>query len=282
MIKSTHCESTGDKSANSAFEFEIPRFSTTASQIVEELGKDDACVATAIRLIECEPTISSLILRLANSPIYGASREITTIGHAIVVLGFRCVAQQAIAAASGTLFKTGDASLSDHREKTYIQSLGVATAARLLSDQLGMGNPDEAFLCGVVHDVGKLVLFEHDGAEYTRMLEELSHEECLQSEVERYGVTHTTIGRQCGVAWSLPHKMCNSIEDHHGSLSEVEDPLSKTLICALYYAMKWQLGFLEEDFAINPDLESELGEFETEELIAKCREDFQAICEICL
>ena len=282
MTLSTPCDSSDAPEAKAGFQYEIPRFSATASQLVDELGKGDASVPAAIKLIECEPTISSQVLRLANSPIYGASRVITTIGHAIVVLGFRCVAQQAIAAASGALFKSGDSECAEHRLTTYVQSLGVATAARFVANQTKLANPDEAFLSGVVHDVGKLILFEHAGDQYARILDEYPHELSLPPESETYGICHTTLGRQCGVAWSLPHEMCRSIESHHQPLSEVADPLSKTLVCAAYLAKKWEFGFDASVFCEDAELESELADLQTDEMVGNCREEFDAIREICL
>ncbi|MEO1615469.1 MAG: HDOD domain-containing protein [Planctomycetota bacterium] len=282
MTNSTSCESTSGCPPSAKFHFDIPRFSATASQLVEKLNQGDTNVPSIIQLIECEPTISSQVLRLANSPIYGASRVITTIGHAIVVLGFRCVSQQAIAAASGTLFKEGDQENAKHRMATYVQSLGIATAARFIAKQAKNVNPDEAFLGGVVHDVGKLVLFQYAGMEYAKLLEEHPHEKSLAAELEAYGISHTTLGRQCGIAWSLPHHLCASIEDHHVPPSEASAPLTKTLVMASYLAKKWQLGFEQEIFAEDLDLEQEIAVFESEESAEKCREEFQAIREICL
>ncbi|MCA9137564.1 MAG: HDOD domain-containing protein [Planctomycetales bacterium] len=282
MTNCTPCEPTASGKESAKFHFEIPHFSATASQLVDTLNKDNANVPAVVQLIECEPTISSQVLRLANSPIYGASRVITTIGHAIVVLGFRCVAQQAIAAASGALFKADDAACNEHRLETYVQSLAVATTARLVAKQTKISNPDEAFLCGVVHDVGKLILFQHAGEEYAGMLNEAPHEKSLAPEIEAYGITHASLGRQCGVAWSLPTHMCATIADHHLSLKEAADPLSKTLICAAYLAKKWQVGFDEQAFTEDADLENELCNFQDPELAAQCREQFQAIREICL
>lgn len=282
MFNQSPCEPTVESREKATFSFEIPQFSATASQLVDKLNKGDTNVASVVQLIECEPTISSHVLRLANSPIYGASRAITTIGHAIVVLGFRCVAQQAIAAASGALFKSGSDVCDIHRHDTYVQSLAVATTARLVAQQTKRTNPDEAFLCGVIHDVGKLVLFEHAGTEYTNILDVSPHEKSLGPELDAYGVTHPTLGRQCAMAWSLPHNMCAGIANHHSPLDSVADPLSQTIICAAYLAKKWQVGFDESAFAEDPDMERELCHLHDPELASRCHDQFQAIRDICL
>lgn len=264
------------------FEFEIPRFSATASQLVNELNDSDVKVTKVVQLIECEPTISSRVLRMANSPLYGATRAISTIGHAIVILGFRCVSQQAIAAASGELFKAGSAACKKQRLETYLQSLGIATAARFIAQKTRIANPDEAFLCGVVHDVGKLVLFQHACDDYTRLLAKNPCGDSTELEIAEYGISHATLGGQCGIAWALPESICTSIANHHLPFHEAQEPLSKTLILARYLARKWKMGFDEMSFVQDDKLETELSPITTDALAAECQDQFQAIREICL
>ena len=67
--------------------FEFPQFSSTTSKLVAELNGDHAEVSTIVQLIECEPTVAAKVLKLADSPIYGVNRSVTTIGHAVVLLG---------------------------------------------------------------------------------------------------------------------------------------------------------------------------------------------------
>ncbi|MEM6365369.1 MAG: HDOD domain-containing protein [Planctomycetota bacterium] len=262
--------------------FEVPRFSATASQLVDELNGASPTVPIVVQLIECEPTISSLILRLANSPIYGATRAITSIAHAIVVLGFRSVAQQAIATATGALFTDPHAPCFDARQQTYIESLGVAAAARFIARATNACSPDEAFLCGVIHDVGKLILLQHAGDEYAALLAGHPQGVPLEKEIELFGISHADLGRECCVVWSLPTQLGNAVAEHHGLISEVTDPLSRTLILATYLARKWQLGFIENSLVENEVLETELSAFQNDAMFNQCREQFKMIREICL
>lgn len=279
-----HVESgvTPETAEEAKFEFEIPRFSATASQLVNELNDPDVKVPKVVQLIECEPTIGSRVLKMANSPLYGATRAISTIGHAIVILGFRCVSQQAIAAASGDLFKAGTDACKKQRLETYSQSLGIATAARFIAQKTKIANPDEAFLCGVVHDVGKLILFQHACEDYARLLAESPLGDSTDLEIDKYGISHATLGGQCGEAWALPGAICASIANHHLSFSQAQEPLSKVLILSSYLARKWQLGFEEGAFAEDTELESELLQLITDSNESECMEQFEAIREICL
>ncbi|MEM6469735.1 MAG: HDOD domain-containing protein [Planctomycetota bacterium] len=274
-------ELTTNSQAATGFRFEIPRFSSTASQLVERLNDEEVKVCEVIQLIECEPTIGSQILSLANSPVFGASRVVSTIGQAIVVLGFRCVAQQAIAASSGALFKSGDEKSARHRTKTYVQSLGTAAVARRLASTTNDADPDEFFLVGIVHDIGKLVLLHHAGEDYTEVLDRYPTEEAIAREMELFGINHMVLGRQCGAAWSLPQHMCASIEDHHLTLDEVSSPLTRTIVGASYLAKKWELGFEHEDFIEEDLCETELDDIQSPDLETLCREDFETLRDIC-
>lgn len=264
------------------FSFEIPRFSTTASQLVTELNNPGVEVPKVVQLIECEPTVSAKVLKVANSPLYGGSRAVTSIGHAIVLLGFRSVAQQAVAAASGDLYLNQSAVCHAARQETYMQSLAIATIGRFIAGELDLVDPDEAFLCCVVHDIGKLILFDHAGEEYEQLLNANLHGSTVDLENEKYGVCHAVLGRECGNAWQLPASIGSAVANHHLPFDSVSDPLSQCLIVANYLARKWQIGFAEESFCEDALIEAFTAEVDGEENQSVCSEQFEVIREVCL
>ena len=240
-------EAAGRSGSTETFQFDLPPFPTTASQLVAELNHPEVQVSRIIQLIECEPTVGSKVIKLANSPLYGASRPITTIGHAIVLLGFKSVSQLALTIATGSVFASKDTACCDARRATYRQSLGVATLARLIASQSKRANPDEAFLSGVMHDIGKIVLFETAGVSYSEMIAGHPTGNTTYLEDDTFGVTHPQLGQTCGRKWGLPSSIVLAIANHHLSLSEVSHPLSETIIAANHFARRWQIGFDTED-----------------------------------
>ncbi|TWU02165.1 HDOD domain-containing protein [Stieleria varia] len=265
------------------FDFQIPPFSATASQILAEINSPDVQVSQLIKLIECEPTIGSQVLRMANSPVYGCRREISTIGHAIVILGFRTVAQQAIAAATGVVFNSANDECGDARRQTYRESLSVATTGRVLSHHLRIANPDEAFLSGVMHDIGKLVLFQHAGSTYTEMLSEHPDGRTSDREIAHFGVSHPGLGKACGLKWGLPYTINKAIETHHDSVCELDSPLSQVVVMANYVARRWQIGFgLEAEIPVHADIEERIGDVDAASIRDEIADQFAAVEEICL
>ncbi len=273
---------TDDRAAIREFCFDLPPFPAAASQLVAELNQPDVQVARIIQLIECEPIVGSQVIRLANSPIYGTSRPITTIGHAIVVLGFKSVAQLALTVATADIFQTAGSTCADARRRTYCQSLAVATLARALARIHYRANPDEAFLAGVMHDIGKVILLDAAGDLYGEMISRHAGD-TTPRENETFGTTHPLLGAACGREWGLPHCIALAIKHHHTPLVEVSEPLSKTIIAANYYARLWQIGFEANDAVdLKEDDEADIPAVEDASIQPECMEQFAAIAEICL
>ena len=90
------------------FDYELPAFPTTASSLLSALQSQSVDVGQVTKLIECDPVISSKVLSLANSPLYAPARPISTINHAIVLLGFNSVSQLVLTIATGTLFSADE------------------------------------------------------------------------------------------------------------------------------------------------------------------------------
>ena len=265
------------------FKFELPPFPTTASQLVTELSSAEARVPRVAQLIECEPTIASKVLKLANSPLYATSRPISTISHAIVILGFKSVSRLALTVATGSIFEDPSASCAEARRTTYSQSLAIATVARLIAGQTQRVDADEAFLAGVMHDVGKLILFDAAGTAYGEMINDHPAGSILSLEHDAFGTTHPALGMTCGKKWGLPLSINAAISDHHLPMHEVSDPLSQTVIAANYFARRWQLGFgPHEAIDIDQQIESEITCAVDSTIESQCVEQFAAIGEICL
>jgi putative nucleotidyltransferase with HDIG domain len=265
------------------FKFELPPFPTTAAQLVAELSSPEVEVSRVAQLIECEPTIGSRVLGLANSPLYATSRSISTISHAIVILGFKSVSRLALTVATGGMFNQSSAACAEARRTTYCQSLAIATVARLIARETKRVDADEAFLAGVMHDVGKLILFDAAGTAYCEMINDHPAVNIVSLESDAFGITHPELGMSCGKKWGLPPSINAAIANHHFPLHEVADPLSQTVIAANYFARKWQIGFRpEESFDIDERIETASSCATDNTIASECVEQFAAIGEICL
>ena len=222
---------------------------------MNECNKSDSKIKTIIELIERDPAICTKLLSMANSPLFGSSRPVGSVGQAVVLLGLRRVSQMAVAVAATAVFGDGDVKLEQQRKKAFAHSLSCATLSRLIARQTRMSNPDEAFLGGVVQDVGKLVFFKIIPDVYCEILERDPSGQTIDAERERIGIGHTEVGRNCGVRWALPQSITEVISEHHAPFQDLENGLAQTVIAGNYFARKWQVGFepteaLPEDSSI--------------------------------
>lgn len=275
---------TDSTSTAKEFQYQLPPFPVTATQLVTEINQEQVEVPKVTQLIECDAVISSKVLALANSPIYCPSRPITTINHAVVILGFRSVAKLVLTVATSSVFADKSTPCIGARLQTLRESLAIATTARVLADQAGTVDADEAFLAGVMHDVGKLVFFNAIGEEYAELIARHPHGDSTSEEQERFGVTHPELGKTCGSNWGVPHNINVAINNHHQGLDAVDDELSATIIQADYVARRWQLGFDSRSTAVeNAEMEQKLGEFLADvDARGTTNEEFEAISEMCL
>lgn len=256
-------------------------FPTTAGKLMEICKQPNANVKEIIQLIECDPSIATKVLSLSNSPLYGVSRPIGTIGHAVVILGFQTVSKVAISIAAGQIFDQGSAETENYRRKVFSRSIGCATAGKIFARHQSDGSSDESFLIGIMQDIGQLIFLDTMPAEYLAIAE---HNDLGLTDIENniFGIDHATVGQMCGTSWGLPAPINLAILEHHHHWNEVTLGLSRTAIIGGYFARKWQLGFDEQALdKIDPALEEAATRDPLSELEAESREVFAAINDIC-
>ena len=161
-----------------------------------------------------EPMLAAHILRLANSPIYGLERKVTLIEAAIKTIGNERLNEIVMMGlGSSTFAKQIRASVI--ARKIWEHSLAVAMIARELSKELKMKGTEEAFTCGLLHDIGKLILFTHDFQDFSTTLTENDENKMLYNERQLYGYDHAQVGSLVARRWGLQDEVCDTICYHH-------------------------------------------------------------------
>ena len=227
----------------------LPVVATRLMEACQDAKSNSKGVA---RIIECDPGVAHKLMKVANSAMYGASGRIRTVDQAIVLLGFRAVRSLAVSLAGAEVFKQG-ATAQAERVALWRHSLACATVSRILARQVRQVVPEEAFLAGIFHDVGKLMFYDLDADEYVRLRANCGGRATVADEHRKFGVTHTEIGLQCGEEWALPEPVRCAIGFHH---SPVESPDHQALVSLTQVANQlakcWQLAG-EGDTPLLPD-----------------------------
>jgi len=173
----------------------------------------EASAAELASAIELDPAITARVLKLANSAYFGFSRHVETAEEAIMVVGFRSVRNLAACAAVAPVFAGGGAHID--RCSLWRHSCAVAEAGRLIAVQ---SNQEDgwAYVAGLLHDVGQVVLEELLEEEYGQILEEARADgELVRDERRALGVDHAWAGATLCERWQLSERIAGAIRHHH-------------------------------------------------------------------
>ena len=187
-------------------------------QKVVSLVQDERTSARDLgNLISYDQAISSRLLKVANSAYYGFSRKVSTIQHAIVVVGFEEVKSLSL---SITVFDSVKGTNYDSfltQDEFWKHSAGCSLAARIICKKLGRIDAEIAFTASLLHDIGKLILDNFFSREYKMVLEKAQGDGVTLVEIEKelLGFTHADVGMWLCHRWKLPPSLASSIGYHH-------------------------------------------------------------------
>ena len=168
-------------------------------------------------LILKDQALTSKVLRLANSTHYGYARRISTISEATVLLGFQAIKGIALASTVKPFLEDELEGYLLEKNFLWTQSQTCAITSRFIGKQFKYTNPEEAYIAGLLRDIGKTILNEHMKDEYKQILEKVEKENMtfLDGEREVLGFDHGEIGEKVAIKWGLPQNLVEAIAYHH-------------------------------------------------------------------
>ena len=199
--------------------------------LVEAAALLDAPDAGAGRVADClgrDPALAAGVLRLVNSPVFARGKEHTTLSHAVTSLGFRRL--RSLLAAASIDFLRFTCIGEDHEDvkrvldRIWRNSSCTAISARLLAERAGHPFGEEAFLCGLLHDVGKLALLRTLPGRYAAVAAAAEDSaDLLVREEAAFGFNHALLGTYVSEMWRFSAEVGACIRRHHDRL---EPPFS--------------------------------------------------------
>jgi putative nucleotidyltransferase with HDIG domain len=236
--------------------FEMPSLSLVLTKILQVLDEDVASAKEIEALILHDPPLSARILKLANSAFYSFQADVKTISHAIPLLGINLVKSLAIGVNIFNTFAQGMKSKTQLVNKLWMHSFGTGILAQeIWTRRSGRKEGEFAFLCGLLHDIGKVVFFKEDGVYYGSIFEKVksdSDPDITACEVARYGEDHTSIGAILAKQWNFPPELVTAIRKHHDPVGGGV-PLSASVAIADCLAKQAQIGY-DGDGRMHTDL----------------------------
>ena len=214
-----------------------------------KLVEDPASTAADLhRVITHDPALGARILKVVNSAFYGLPGQIGSMERAIVLLGLNAVKNIAVAASLSKLYRGGEIGGGFDARDLWSHSLATAAGTRLLAEEVGLKLPDEAFLAGLMHDIGLMVELQACRSGFEAALAKLEDEPSLtlrQAEAACIGATHEQFGAGLCKLWKFPPSLAVVTGFHHrpwelpadarvlASLVYVADLLSERVGCGI-------------------------------------------------
>jgi len=214
--------------------YSLPAVAAEVLQLTSEQRVD------ARALKECigrDPALTTRLLRVVNSSLFGVTRPVTDLGQALAVLGTRPLKMLVLGfSLPKELFAGLEASvLSRYWRRTLVK----AVAARELAERLWQTSGDEPFIAGLIQDIGLLALAQHLGESYLQLLDRVQSRggNLLDSELETLGFDHVVLSSRLLQHWGLPQTLCAAIAAKPDEVRIAElDPSQQTLPQILHLA----------------------------------------------
>ncbi|MFQ6047984.1 MAG: HDOD domain-containing protein [Phycisphaerae bacterium] len=215
-------------------------------KIIELVEDPKSSARDLQRVMKSDAALSARILKVVNSAFYGLPGQISTVDRAIVLLGMSAVKNIAIAASMGRLFRRSKLASKFSAKDLWKHSLAVASASRMIVKALGQAGLEEAFVAGLIHDVGLLVEHQAFGtrlADVIRRSEEVG--DFCAAEQELIGADHQAFGLGLTTKWKFPRHLRSVTGYHHrpSLLSPENRPLPMVVHIADRLSCQAGLGF---------------------------------------
>jgi putative nucleotidyltransferase with HDIG domain len=204
----------------------IPAFPKAVMRALTLMRDPRASLDDIIAAASLDPGLAGPVMQLANSALFASRARVATLSQAIARLGFATTQKVITSAAVGPLFASS--SLRD----TWRHSVRVADIADQLATRAGVIDSAEAYLAGLLHDVGRIALLSLPAADTIR-LEEAMSGGCARVYAERLilGTDHAVLGGKIAAEWRLPEEMTEAILQHHRP-ERTDTPLGRLLYLA--------------------------------------------------
>jgi len=193
---------------------DLPVFHSVAVRLQQMLVRPDFRIDEVINLISEDQSLAGQVLKIANSSFYTGLSKVATIKDAVVRLGAQEIANLAMLASQQQTYRSENAVINSYMQDLWSHSLACAVGAKWLAKKSGYANlAAEAFMAGLLHDIGKLALFKIlDDINLRGETKSAFSTPLINEVLERM---HEEVGLRLMQSWSLPEHYCTIAVNHH-------------------------------------------------------------------
>ena len=228
----------------SSLEEKLPSLPQILEELVKKLSDPNSNLDNIEELVQVDQSITTQILQVSNKIEFTEPGEerITTIHDALHKLGFENAKKIALNVSVLKLMKLTKSTVNFSCEDLWQHSLGVAIASSEISNLVGYDNPDQAYACGLMHDIGKVVKLNYSKKDFSKEITSAYRKkiDLYDLEIMRNLIRHDLAGAKMMQAWNMPESLILPVLWHHtedrAQRQDVFDPTSHSLIDIVYFA----------------------------------------------
>jgi HD-like signal output (HDOD) protein len=229
---------------------DLPTIPVVATKVMQLIECESATAEELAKVVASDPAVAARVLKISNSSFYGCQRQIQTLSHAIVVLGFATLKSLVVAASVKQVYQPYGLT----EKMLWEHSFGAGLAARIIAKETRLVSEEEAFLGGLFHDIGKIIMNTMNRTAFQDAMQRCYNDGLTFEEAERqaFPYTHAEVGGFVIKKWNFPGMLMNAVLNHHSfEFAEDEDPYQESLTCivglANMFCHKVGIGIREPD-----------------------------------
>lgn len=222
-----------DYAVNAGDVFVLPEAVIKIKQLIDD---DATSMDDIAEVINYDPAIMSQVLKISNSALYKFPNTITTVTKAIQVIGTRSIYDLVLAYGVANAFKNIDPEIID-LEKFWEQAVSCALICKYLAEEVGLKEPEKLFVCGLLHNLGELVLVQLNPVEASKCASITSEHTPLMLQKKQLGFCYADISSELLEIWGIPKDISQIVAKTHVSEHEAQSKEEKIIQLAYLLAL---------------------------------------------
>ncbi|MBC8432026.1 MAG: HDOD domain-containing protein [Desulfobacterales bacterium] len=204
----------------------LPSLPQILLKLIELCNSEESTFKGISQTINKDASLSAKVINMVNSAYYGVPKRVTNINQSLVILGQNAIKNIAISASVIQAFSKAKDDSVFSLKVFWRHSLMCAILSELIAKKISYASPDEAFLTGLLHDIGKLVLWVNFPREYADILKSSQDQwDLILAGEARHGATHCEVGAWLINRWKLQSFMADAVRYHHEAVDRIQDAL---------------------------------------------------------
>ena len=244
---------------------DLPPLPAVVTRIMQTVNNPDTSADDLNKLISMDQGLASKVLRIVNSSYYGFPKRISTITHAVVILGFNTVRNLVLGVSTFGLLGQKSMPYGLNRGKFWEHSIATAVAGGVVGRKRlpkMRSAPDEAFVGGLLHDLGALFLDSYFPVQYAVSMAFAAREGRTARDAENMvlGLDHVMVGRRIAEYWNFPPHIVAMMGSHHDPTNETEHFDMTALVHAGNW-LAWECGYAASEHTLQDPLDPAVEEW---------------------